>query len=140
MDKENYMGRFHDDDRWGWWEERSLAEKIALGILFTIAGLAILAGALFLFGLIVMKLWNWLMPDIFGLGTISYWQAWGLLVLSSILFKKFGSHDSGDNWRTERKRKRALRSVLHKAESGCCGSSAFEGSEPTAEGESVPKD
>jgi len=33
----------------------------------------------------VMWLWNWLMPDIFGLTTISFWQALGLLLLFGIL-------------------------------------------------------
>jgi hypothetical protein len=86
-----------------WWEERSLPQKILLGILFAVGGIAMMA----LFGLFVMLLWNWLMPDIFGLKTITYWQAWGLLILSWILFKgnKFGDNSAS----TERKRKRELR-------------------------------
>lgn len=32
-------------------------------------------------------LWNWLMPDLFNLPTISFFQAFGLLILSNILFK-----------------------------------------------------
>lgn len=32
-------------------------------------------------------LWNWLMPEIFGLTEITMWQALGLMLLSSILFK-----------------------------------------------------
>jgi len=35
---------------------------------------------------VTMWLWNWLMPVIFGLPTIGFWQALGLLVLTSILF------------------------------------------------------
>jgi hypothetical protein len=38
-------------------------------------------------GVGVMWLWNGLMPDIFGLNVISYWQAVGLLVLSHLLLK-----------------------------------------------------
>jgi hypothetical protein len=38
-------------------------------------------GLLFLFGFVVMLLWNWLMPELFGLKRIGYWQAWGLLLL-----------------------------------------------------------
>ena len=34
-----------------------------------------------------MWLWNWLMPVIFGLGKITFWQAWGINMLCSILFK-----------------------------------------------------
>ena len=39
-----------------------------------------------LFGVVVMLLWNWLMPSIFGLKTITYWQGFGLCVLGKILF------------------------------------------------------
>jgi len=42
------------------------------------------------FGVAVMWLWNALMPDIFGLSQISYWQALGLVVLARVLFGGFG--------------------------------------------------
>jgi hypothetical protein len=35
----------------------------------------------------VMLLWNWIMPIIFNLPQISFWQAVGLNLLSSILIK-----------------------------------------------------
>lgn len=54
---------------------------------WVIAGLAIATITAFLFGFIVMLLWNWLMPAIFGLVEITYIQAWGLVLLSHILFK-----------------------------------------------------
>jgi hypothetical protein len=38
------------------------------------------------FGTAVQHLWNWLMPPIFGLHVITYWQALGLLGLSWLLF------------------------------------------------------
>ena len=41
------------------------------------------------FSFVVMALWNRLMPGIFGLHAISFWQALGLLVLSKILFGGF---------------------------------------------------
>lgn len=34
-----------------------------------------------------MWLWNWLMPVIFGLTKLTFWQSLGLLFLSSMLFK-----------------------------------------------------
>jgi hypothetical protein len=34
-----------------------------------------------------MLLWNWLMPGLFGLAKIPYWQGWGLLLLSQLLFR-----------------------------------------------------
>ena len=54
--------------------------------LMPIGFLAIAAG----FSAVVMCLWNWLMPAIFGLVTINFWQAFGLLVLGRILFGSFG--------------------------------------------------
>jgi hypothetical protein len=41
------------------------------------------------FGFVVMRLWNWLMPALFGLHPIHFWQAVGLLILSKILFGGF---------------------------------------------------
>ncbi len=35
----------------------------------------------------VQLLWNWLMPAIFGLQAITFWQAAGLMLLVSILFR-----------------------------------------------------
>jgi hypothetical protein len=56
--------------------------------------LAILAMLLFTFigGEIVLHLWNWLVPALFGWRQISFWQAIGLLVLCRILF-------GGSRWR-----------------------------------------
>lgn len=39
---------------------------------------------------VVMSLWNWLMPTIFGSRLITFWQALGLLVLARVLFGHFG--------------------------------------------------
>ena len=40
------------------------------------------------------------MPSIFGLGTITYWQALGLMVLSWILFRGFRGPGMGHGaWR-----------------------------------------
>ena len=36
--------------------------------------------------LILMLLWNWLMPSLFGLVTIGYLQAFGVYFISRILF------------------------------------------------------
>jgi hypothetical protein len=41
-------------------------------------------------GLVVAGLWNVLMPAILGLPAIGFWQALGLLVLSRVLFGRFG--------------------------------------------------
>jgi hypothetical protein len=44
------------------------------------------------FGFVVMRLWNWLMPALFGWHLINFWQALGILVLSKILFGGFRGH------------------------------------------------
>jgi hypothetical protein len=44
------------------------------------------------FGFVVMSLWNWLMPALFGWHLINFWQAVGFLVLSKILFGGFRGH------------------------------------------------
>lgn len=49
----------------------------------------LVAVAVGVFGTAVMLLWNWLMPTIFGLTTIGFWQALGLLVLSWLLLGGF---------------------------------------------------
>lgn len=51
-----------------------------------------------LVGLVVMALWNWLMPVLFGLVTIDYLQALGILLLSKILFGSGGTH-LGQKWK-----------------------------------------
>jgi len=54
------------------------------------------------FGVAVMFLWNALIPTIFGLTVINFWQALGLLVLARILFGGFGHRGMMGRWRTER--------------------------------------
>ena len=54
----------------------------------------VLFAALFVgvFSFIVMGLWNWLMPALFGWRLISYWQAMGILILSKVLLGGFRGH------------------------------------------------
>lgn len=59
---------------------------IVKGFALAIFALIIVAG----FGQAVLQLWNWLMPDIFGLHRISFWQAVGLMFLSWLLFGGLG--------------------------------------------------
>ena len=69
------------------WSPGRIAAMVAGGIALAL----VLA---FVFGYFVMILWNWLMPVIFGLPRISYWQGWGLILISHILLKP-GFHDHG---------------------------------------------
>lgn len=36
-----------------------------------------------------MWLWNWLMPQVFGLGEVTFWQAFGLLAFIGIIASLF---------------------------------------------------
>lgn len=51
-------------------------------VFFVLVGITV-------FSFVVMELWNHLMPALFGLHAVSFWQALGLLVLSKILFSGF---------------------------------------------------
>src|SRR5437773_6029696 len=57
--------------------------------------LAILAILLFIAigGVVVLQLWNWLLPPLFGWRQITFWQAVGILALCRILFGGLGFHD-----------------------------------------------
>ena len=57
-----------------------------------IAGMLLFA---FIGGEIVMHLWNWLLPPMFGWRELTFWQALGMLVLCRILFGGGGWHRSG---------------------------------------------
>lgn len=48
-------------------------------------GIIVVAG----FSALVLLLWNLLIPGIFGLKTINFWQAAGLFILTKILFSSF---------------------------------------------------
>jgi len=48
-----------------------------------------------LFGAVVMLLWNALIPQLFALPTLNYWQAVGLIILTHLLFGNIGGHHGG---------------------------------------------
>lgn len=80
--------------------ERKMKSKVTSSVtkVFKIL-FFILAAIVFvmLFGYVIMWLWNWLMPEIFGLPTLAYWQAVGLLVLAKMLFGGLGQGYSSKN-------------------------------------------
>src|SRR6056297_1356927 len=57
----------------------------------------------FMVGYIVMRLWNWLMPHLFGLPQVSYWEAVGVLILAKIIFG-FGGGGSHNNKKKTKKK------------------------------------
>lgn len=72
-------------------------KKIIAFIVFMPIAIALLA-------YVFMLLWNWLMPAIFGLNTITFWQGAGLLLLSKIIFSKWGcGYRNKLKWKMEEK-------------------------------------
>lgn len=72
---------------------RSKNPVIIAGTVIVIAFL--ITAFILLFGYVIMLLWNWLMPEIFGLTTITFWQAIGLGLLSKLLLGGFGGDKDG---------------------------------------------
>ena len=67
--------------RWSEWSIKARVGMIAAGIVFVPAIFALCCA-------LTMWLWNWLMPGIFKLPAIGFWQAAGLLALSHILLSR----------------------------------------------------
>jgi hypothetical protein len=104
-----------------------IVAMVALGILaFTV------------FGFVVMQLWNWLMPALFELRTITFWQAIGLLLLSRLLFGRFGGfHRHRSEWRHRMREKfehmtPEEREAMRRKMGGWCGVTRSEAAEPKA--------
>jgi hypothetical protein len=53
---------------------------------YIVLGLLAVAVMGVVFGYGIMLLWNWLMPKLFNLGTITYWQAIGIFILAKLIF------------------------------------------------------
>ncbi len=77
---------------------RSKAYLVTVHIL---GGLALAATLALVFGYFVMLLWNLVVPDVFGLMPLGYWQAVGLLALARMLTGGFG-HPHGGHGRFRR--------------------------------------
>jgi hypothetical protein len=71
---------------------KSRSKKVWTIIGWVILGIIGITAFAFLFGYVVMLLWNWLMPDLFGLKTIVFWQAVGIIILAKLLFGGFSGH------------------------------------------------
>lgn len=57
-----------------------------------VLGLILVTAVFFVFFVTpTFYLWNWLMPVIFGLPMINFWEAAGLVALSAVLIKPAGS-------------------------------------------------
>lgn len=54
-------------------------------------------GIAFLSAWFIMLLWNAVIPAIFGLPVITYWQAFGIKILTGLLFKSHVNFDTKKN-------------------------------------------
>lgn len=63
-------------------------------------------------GLLVQQLWNWLMPTIFGLPAVTFWQGLGLVALSWILFGFPGSRNGRGRRRMTHEQRERFRKGL----------------------------
>jgi hypothetical protein len=85
------------------WSERSVRTKV----LVIVGGVVMVPAFLALFGAVTMWLWNWLMPTIFKLPEIGFWQAIGLLLLTHIFFKGgYAGRAGRARWRRAKLRER----------------------------------
>ena len=91
----------HRHKRWSEWPRGAkIAVMAAAAVVFVPAFFV-------LFGAVTMWLWNWLMPAIFKLPAIGFWQAVGILLLSQILFRGGHMGRAGRRrWKKERIRER----------------------------------
>ena len=75
---------------------RTRAQRLAI-LVFLVLPLCLAVFALVIWG--VMSLWNWLMPAIFGVHAITYWQTLGLMLLCWVLFGGLrGGRGSRHGW------------------------------------------
>ena len=98
--------------------ENWVRRRVARGVKIAMFGI----GALVVFGFVFKGLWNWLMPSLFGLHTLSFWQGLGLLALSWILFGglrggpgRYGHRRFRDRW------ERMTPEQREKFRAGMCG-------------------
>jgi hypothetical protein len=78
-------------------KEHGMGGRVGRIVGMTVLGVL---GAVFLglvLGYLVEYLWNWLMPSIFGVSKIGYWQAFGLIILAKLLFGGMGGHPHPDH-------------------------------------------
>ena len=95
----------HGNSEWPWNKGTRFLGLIVAGLVMaTILGLC--------FGYFVQLLWNWLMPELFHLSKITYWQGFGLVILSHLIFGCIGHgghHHGNHHHRCEQERYAHLR-------------------------------
>ena len=59
---------------------KTVANVLVILLVAVVIGIVMLP-----FNFVIMWLWNWLMPAIFNLPTLTFWQSYGLLWLIRLL-------------------------------------------------------
>lgn len=68
---------------------------IISGLITAIIGIALYVAVMAIFAAWpIQLLWNWLVPTLFGGPIVTFWQAFGLMALSGLLFKSSSSSSS----------------------------------------------
>jgi hypothetical protein len=98
-----YEGHWHGMPRW---------TKIVSYVLLGLLGAAALG---LVFGFVVQWLWNWLMPGIFHLKEIGYWESVGIVILARLIFGSFGGEYDGGH----ASKKQKQRMYAGKKKEGC---------------------
>lgn len=105
-----------DETKERWKERWANAPKGRKIFTAVIAGIFFAALFAFVFAIVIQALWNWLMPDLFHLAQITYWQAFGIALLTRLLFGSFrGSSSSKDKAEEKKKKKGAVRETVEEA-------------------------
>ncbi len=74
----------------------SWLEKLVFGVGIGVLAIFIIAIISLVGAIPTYFLWNWLMPTIFGIKAVTFWQAWGINLLAGILFKSFSSSTNNE--------------------------------------------
>jgi hypothetical protein len=69
------------------WEKYSVTKAIIMTICAVVIYFATCFGVMCLKSWIVMLLWNWIAVGLFGAPVLTFWVAFGLRLLCSLLFK-----------------------------------------------------
>jgi hypothetical protein len=89
----NCFGNHNDDSRTTGGKVFHIVRHVFVGLMFAVAFAIV-------FALLVKLIWNSLMPTIFDLKQITFWQAFGIIILAKLLFGSFGSHRP-DGWKKD---------------------------------------
>ena len=83
-------------------------------VVYVLLGLLVAASFALIFGYLTMTLWNAILPTLFSLPEVTFWQAVGLLVLARLFTGSFHRGHCRDHFRHKREQ-------WANGASGCCG-------------------